>query len=225
MMRIDIISVVPALMHSFFEHSICRRASDAGIVDMVFHDLHDFSLKKHRQVDDYQFGGGAGMVIAIEPLSRCLDQLISERTYNEVIFFTPDGVLLKQGLANQLSLHENMIFICGHYKGIDERIRDKYVTKEVSIGDYVLSGGELAAAVCADAIIRLLPGALGDESSALTDSFQDGLLAAPVYTRPAEFNGQKVPDILLSGHDQNINAWRHEQAVIRTQERRPDLLT
>jgi tRNA (guanine37-N1)-methyltransferase len=225
MMRIDIISVVPALMHSFFEHSICRRASDAGIVDMVFHDLHDFSLKKHRQVDDYQFGGGAGMVIAIEPLSRCLDQLISERTYNEVIFFTPDGVLLKQGLANQLSLHENMIFICGHYKGIDERIRDKYVTKEVSIGDYVLSGGELAAAVCADAIIRLLPGALGDESSALTDSFQDGLLAAPVYTRPAEFNGQKVPDILLSGHDQNINAWRHQQAVIRTQERRPDLLT
>jgi tRNA (guanine37-N1)-methyltransferase len=224
MMRIDIISVVPALMHSFFEHSICRRASDAGIVDMFFHDLHDFSIKKHRQVDDYQFGGGAGMVIAIEPLSRCLDQLISERTYNEVIFFTPDGVLLKQGLANQLSLHENMIFICGHYKGIDERIRDKYVTKEVSIGDYVLSGGELAAAVCADAIIRLLPGALGDESSALTDSFQDGLLAAPVYTRPAEFNGQKVPDILLSGHDRNINAWRHEQAVIRTQERRPDLL-
>jgi tRNA (guanine37-N1)-methyltransferase len=225
MMRIDIISVIPALMHSFFEHSICKRASDADLVDIVFHDLHDFSLKKHRQVDDYPFGGGAGMVMAIEPLSRCLDQLLSERPYDEVIFFTPDGQLLKQGLANQLSLNTNMIFICGHYKGIDERVRDKYVTREVSIGDYVLSGGELAAAVTADAIIRLLPGALGDESSALTDSFQDGLLAPPVYTRPSEFNGQTVPEVLLSGHDRNIDAWRHEQSVLRTQKRRPDLLS
>ena len=224
MMRIDIISVIPALMHSFFGHSICKRASDAGLVDIVFHDLHDFSLKKHRQVDDYPFGGGAGMVMAIEPLSRCLDQLLSERPYDEVIFFTPDGQLLKQGLANQLSLNLNMIFICGHYKGIDERIREKYVTKEISIGDYVLSGGELAAAVTADAIIRLIPGAIGDESSALTDSVQDGLLAPPVYTRPALWNGMEVPEILRSGNDKKIEAWRHEQAVSRTQARRPDLL-
>jgi tRNA (guanine37-N1)-methyltransferase len=225
MMRIDIISVVPSLMSSFFEHSICKRAANAGLVEVVLHDLHDFSEKKHKQVDDYPFGGGAGMVISIEPLSKCLDTLMAERTYDEVIFFSPDGLVFNQGLANQLSLCANMIFICGHYKGIDERIREKYVTKEISIGDYVLSGGELAAAVCADAIIRLIPGAIGDEMSALTDSFQDGLLAPPVYTRPASFQGMDVPEILRSGNDKLIEAWRHEQAVQRTMQRRPDLLT
>lgn len=225
MMRIDIISVVPSLMSSFFEHSICKRAANAGLVEVVLHDLHDFSEKKHKQVDDYPFGGGAGMVIAIEPLTKCLDTLMTERTYDEVIFFSPDGLVFKQGLANQLSLCTNMIFICGHYKGIDERVREKYVTKEISIGDYVLSGGELAAAVCADAIIRLIPGAIGDEMSALTDSFQDGLLAPPVYTRPASFQGMDVPEILRSGNDKLIEAWRHEQAVQRTMQRRPDLLT
>jgi tRNA (guanine37-N1)-methyltransferase len=225
MMRIDIISVVPSLMSSFFEHSICKRAANAGLVEVVLHDLHDFSEKKHKQVDDYPFGGGAGMVIAIEPLTKCLDTLMAERTYDEVIFFSPDGLVFKQGLANQLSLCTNMIFICGHYKGIDERVREKYVTKEISIGDYVLSGGELAAAVCADAIIRLIPGAIGDEMSALTDSFQDGLLAPPVYTRPASFQGMDVPEILRSGNDKLIEAWRHEQAVQRTMQRRPDLLT
>ena len=224
-MRIDIISVVPSLMSSFFEHSICKRAANAGLVEVVLHDLHDFSEKKHKQVDDYPFGGGAGMVIAIEPLTKCLDTLMAERTYDEVIFFSPDGLVFKQGLANQLSLCTNMIFICGHYKGIDERVREKYVTKEISIGDYVLSGGELAAAVCADAIIRLIPGAIGDEMSALTDSFQDGLLAPPVYTRPASFQGMDVPEILRSGNDKLIEAWRHEQAVQRTMQRRPDLLT
>jgi tRNA (guanine37-N1)-methyltransferase len=225
MMRIDIISVVPSLMSSFFEHSICKRAANAGLVEVVLHDLHDFSEKKHKQVDDYPFGGGAGMVIAVEPLTKCLDTLMAERTYDEVIFFSPDGLVFKQGLANQLSLCTNMIFICGHYKGIDERVREKYVTKEISIGDYVLSGGELAAAVCADAIIRLIPGAIGDEMSALTDSFQDGLLAPPVYTRPASFQGMDVPEILRSGNDKLIEAWRHEQAVQRTMQRRPDLLT
>ena len=225
MMRIDIISVVPNLMSSFFDHSICKRAADAGLVEVVLHDLHDFSDKKHKQIDDYPFGGGAGMVIAIEPLTKCLDSLLDERSYDEIIFFSPDGHVFKQGLANQLSLSTNLIFICGHYKGIDERVREKYVTKEISIGDYVLSGGELAAAVCADAIIRLIPGAIGDGMSALTDSFQDGLLAPPVYTRPASFQGMDVPEILRSGNDKLIDAWRHEQAVQRTMQRRPDLLT
>ncbi len=224
MMRIDIISVVPALMNSFFEHSICARAAKAGLVEVIFHDLHDYSEKKHKQVDDYPFGGGAGMVMAVEPLAKCVETLKAERDYDEVIFFSPDGIVLKQGLVNQLSLGENFLFICGHYKGIDERIREKYVTKEISIGDYVLSGGELAAAVTADAIIRLIPGAIGDESSALTDSFQDGLLAPPVYTRPASFDGMDVPEVLLSGHEKKIEEWRHEQAVLRTQSRRPDLL-
>lgn len=223
-MRIDIISVVPALMNSFFEHSICARAAKAGLVEVVFHDLHDFSEKKHKQVDDYPFGGGAGMVLAVEPLSKCVEFLKSEREYDEIIYFSPDGIVLKQGLVNRLSLGNNLLFICGHYKGIDERIREKYVTKEISIGDYVLSGGELAAAVTADAIIRLIPGAIGDESSALTDSFQDGLLAPPVYTRPASFDGMDVPEVLLSGHEKKIEEWRHEQAVLRTQTRRPDLL-
>ncbi|MEY3917733.1 MAG: tRNA ((37)-N(1))-methyltransferase [Bacteroidota bacterium] len=224
MMRIDIISVVPALMNSFFEHSICARAAKAGLVEVVFHDLHDYSEKKHKQVDDYPFGGGAGMVMAVEPLAKCIEKLKADRNYNEIIYFSPDGIVLKQGLVNQLSLGENFLFICGHYKGIDERIREKYVTKEISIGDYVLSGGELAAAVTADAIIRLIPGAIGDESSALTDSFQDGLLAPPVYTRPASFDGMDVPAVLLSGHEKKIEEWRHEQAVLRTQMRRPDLL-
>jgi tRNA (guanine37-N1)-methyltransferase len=224
MMRIDIISVVPALMNSFFEHSICARAAKAGLVEVVFHDLHDYSEKKHKQVDDYPFGGGAGMVMAVEPLAKCIETLKADRNYNEIIYFSPDGIVLKQGLVNQLSLGENFLFICGHYKGIDERIREKYVTKEISIGDYVLSGGELAAAVTADAIIRLIPGAIGDESSALTDSFQDGLLAPPVYTRPASFDGMDVPAVLLSGHEKKIEEWRHEQAVLRTQMRRPDLL-
>ena len=224
MMRIDIISVVPALMNSFFEHSICARAAKAGLVEVVFHDLHDFSEKKHKQIDDYPFGGGAGMVMAVEPLAKCIEFLKAERDYTEIIYFSPDGIVLKQGLVNQLSLGENLLFICGHYKGIDERIREKYVTIEISIGDYVLSGGELAAAVTADAIIRLIPGAIGDESSALTDSFQDGLLAPPVYTRPASFDGMDVPEVLLSGHEKKIEDWRHEQAVMRTQARRPDLL-
>jgi tRNA (guanine37-N1)-methyltransferase len=206
MMRIDIISVVPALMNSFFEHSICARAAKAGLVEVVFHDLHDYSEKKHKQVDDYPFGGGAGMVMAVEPLAKCIETLKADRNYNEIIYFSPDGIVLKQGLVNQLSLGENLLFICGHYKGIDERIR------------------ELAAAVTADAIIRLIPGAIGDESSALTDSFQDGLLAPPVYTRPASFEGMDVPAVLLSGHEKKIEEWRHEQAVLRTQTRRPDLL-
>ncbi|MHA8066147.1 tRNA (guanosine(37)-N1)-methyltransferase TrmD [Aquirufa sp. ROCK2-A2] len=223
-MRIDIISVVPALMNSFFEHSICKRAANAGLVEIHLHDLHDFSSKKFRQVDDYPFGGGAGMVIAVEPLHNCIQSLTKERTYDEIIYFTPDGKVLNQGLSNQLSLRNNLIFICGHYKGIDERIREKYVTLEISIGDYVLSGGELAAAVCADSIIRLIPGAIGDESSALTDSFQDGLLAPPVYTRPASYDGMDVPEILLSGHEKKIDAWRYEQSVLRTKQRRPDLL-
>lgn len=224
MMRIDIISVVPSLMNSFFEHSICKRASNAGLVEIHLHDLHDFSNKKFRQVDDYPFGGGAGMVIAVEPLDNCIKALTKDRNYDEIIYFSPDGKVLNQGLSNQLSLKNNLLFICGHYKGIDERIREKYVTLEISIGDYVLSGGELAAAVCADSIIRLIPGAIGDESSALTDSFQDGLLAAPVYTRPASYDGMDVPEVLLSGHEKKIDAWRHEQSIQRTQKRRPDLL-
>lgn len=224
MMRIDIISVVPALMNSFFEHSICKRASNAGLVEIHLHDLHDFSNKKFRQVDDYPFGGGAGMVIAVEPLDNCIKALTKDRNYDEIIYFSPDGKVLNQGLSNQLSLKNNLLFICGHYKGIDERIREKYVTLEISIGDYVLSGGELAAAVCADSIIRLIPGSIGDESSALTDSFQDGLLAAPVYTRPASYDGMDVPEVLLSGHEKKIDAWRHEQSILRTQKRRPDLL-
>lgn len=224
MIRIDIISVIPDLMKSFFEHSICKRAQKNNLVEIHLHDLHDYSVKKHRQVDDYPFGGGAGMVLSPEPLSKAIESLQSERTYDEVIFFTPDGETLNQNTVNGLANRSNMLFICGHYKGIDERIRQKYVTKEISIGDYVLSGGELAAAVTADAIVRLIPGAIGDETSALTDSFQDGLLSAPVYTRPANFNGMEVPDVLLSGHDKKISDWRFEQSLSRTKQRRPDLL-
>jgi len=225
MIRIDIISVIPDLMKSFFEHSICKRAQKNNLVEIHLHDLHDFSSKKHRQVDDYPFGGGAGMVLSPEPLSKAIESLQTDRNYDEVIFFSPDGQTLQQNMVNGLANKTNMIFICGHYKGIDERIREKYVTQEISIGDYVLSGGELAAAVTADAIVRLIPGAIGDETSALTDSFQDGLLSAPVYTRPANFEGMEVPGVLLSGHDKKISEWRFEQSLSRTKQRRPDLLT
>lgn len=222
-MRIDILSVVPKLMESFFAHSILKRGQEAGHVEVVLHDIRDYSLSKQKQVDDYAFGGGAGMVMAIEPIARCIRHLQSERSYDEVIYMTPDGERFNQGIANQLSLGGNLMFLCGHYKGVDQRVRDLFITKEISIGDYVLSGGELAAAVCADAIIRLIPGVLNDETSALTDSFQDNLLAPPVYTRPAEFEGARVPDILLSGHEAKINEWRFDESVRRTRERRPDL--
>ncbi len=222
-MRIDIISVVPKLMESFFAHSILKRGQEAGHVEVVLHDLRDYSLSKQRQVDDYAFGGGAGMVMSVEPIARCIRHLQSERHYDEVIYMTPDGETFNQQMANQLSLQGNLLFLCGHYKGVDQRVRDMFITKEISIGDYVLSGGELAAAVCADAIIRLIPGVLNDETSALTDSFQDNLLAPPVYTRPAEFEGVGVPPVLLSGHEAKINEWRFEQSIERTKTRRPDL--
>ncbi|MEO0877912.1 MAG: tRNA (guanosine(37)-N1)-methyltransferase TrmD [Bacteroidota bacterium] len=223
-MRIDIISVLPELLHSPFEHSIMKRAQQKGLLEVVVHNLRDYGIGRHKQIDDYQFGGGAGMVMMCEPLVKCLDDLKGERNYQEVIFLTPDGDRYRQGIANELSLKENIILICGHYKGIDERIREQYVTREISIGDYVLSGGELAAAVLVDSIGRLLPGVLGDEQSALTDSFQDDLLAPPVYTRPADFRGWKVPEILTSGNTRKIEEWRYEQALQRTKDRRPDLL-
>lgn len=223
-MRIDIITCLPRLLESPFGHSILERAQKKGLVEVVVHDLRDYSTTKSRQVDDYAFGGGAGMVMMIEPIDKCISALQSERAYDEVIYLTPDGATLNQQMANRLSLHKNLIMLCGHYKGVDERVRDKYITKEISIGDYVLSGGELAAAVLSDTIIRLLPGVLSDETSALTDSFQDHMLAPPVYTRPAEYKGMKVPDILTSGHAKKIEDWRHEKAIERTTERRPDLL-
>jgi tRNA (guanine37-N1)-methyltransferase len=223
-MRIDIISVVPALLEGPFSHSIMKRAQDKGLLEVHVHDLRGWGLGKHRQLDDYQFGGGAGMVMICEPLANCLDQFKAEREYAEIIYMTPDGQRYDQRLANRLSLGGDLLIICGHYKGIDERIREHYVTLEISIGDYVLSGGELAAAVVVDSIGRLIPGVLGDETSALFDSFQDDLLAPPVYTRPAEFRGWKVPDILLSGHAHKIDEWRFDQSLKRTRERRPDLL-
>ncbi|KAA6434182.1 tRNA (guanosine(37)-N1)-methyltransferase TrmD [Dyadobacter flavalbus] len=223
-MRIDIVTCVPSLLDSFFAHSILKRAQQGGFVEVVIHDIRDYSVNKHRTIDDYAFGGGAGMVLQIEPIARCIRKLQSERQYDEVIYLTPDGELMQQRMVNQLSLKGNLILLCGHYKGVDQRVRDLFVTKEVSIGDYVLSGGELAAAVLADAIIRLLPGVLNDETSALTDSFQDNLLAPPVYTRPADFEGNKVPEILMSGHEAKIESWRYEQSLRRTKERRPDLL-
>lgn len=222
--RIDIISCVPRLLDSYFDHSILKRAKDAGLAEVIIHDLRDYSENKHRQVDDYAFGGGAGMVLGIEPIAKCIRHLQSFRTYDEIIYMTPDGDVFDQKTANRLSMTKNLIILCGHYKGIDERVREFFITKEISIGDYVLSGGELPAAVISDAIIRLIPGVLNDETSALTDSFQDNLLAPPVYTRPAEFEGLKVPDVLLSGHEKKINDWRLEQSIKRTQERRPDLL-
>lgn len=223
-MHIDIISVQPGLLKSPFQHSIMKRASDKGLLSIAIHDLRPFGLGKYKQIDDYQYGGGAGMVMMCEPLSNCIESLQQEKKYDEVIYMTPDGGTLNQSMANQLSLSQSLLIICGHYKGIDQRIRDMYVTKEISIGDYVLSGGELAAAVLVDSIGRLLPGVLNDGSSALSDSFQDNLLAPPVYTRPAEFKGAKVPDILLSGHEAKIDAWRYEQSIERTKRLRPDLL-
>ncbi|MCY7358594.1 MAG: tRNA (guanosine(37)-N1)-methyltransferase TrmD [Rudanella sp.] len=223
-MRIDIITCLPRLLDSYFAHSILQRAQQAGHAEVVVHDLRDYTADKHRRVDDYMFGGGAGMVMQIEPIARCIRSLQAERTYDEVIYMTPDGERLNQRAVNTLSLKENLIILCGHYKGVDERVRERFITREISIGDFVLSGGELPAAVLSDAIIRLIPGVLNDETSALTDSFQDNLLAPPVYTRPAEWEGMKVPDTLLSGHEAKIDDWRHEQAMERTRTRRPDLL-
>lgn len=223
-MRIDIITCLPKLLESPFADSILKRAQDKKLVEVHVHDLRPYSTNKHRTTDDYAFGGGAGMVMTIEPIDRCISSLKSERTYDEVIYMSPDGELLSQPLANKLSLYKNLVILCGHYKGVDERVREHLITKEISIGNYVLSGGELAAAVLADSIIRLLPGVLSDETSALTDSFQDGLVAPPVYIRPAEYKGWKVPDILLSGHEAKIAEWRHEQALERTKKRRPDIL-
>lgn len=224
-MRIDILSVVPRLMDSFFAHSILKRAVDKGLAEVHLHDIREYATGKNRQVDDYAFGGGAGMVLQIEPIARCIRKLMAERTYDEVIYLTPDGERLVQSSVNQLSLRGNLLLLCGHYKGVDQRVRDIFVTKEISIGDYVLSGGELAAAVLADAILRLVPGVLNDETSALTDSFQDNLLAPPVYTRPAVFEDSAVPDVLLSGHEAKIEDWRSEQAIAITRRKRPDLLT
>jgi len=223
-MRIDIIAVVPELLQSPFQHSIFKRAVEKGLASVHFPDLRQYGLGNYKQIDDYSFGGGAGMVLMIEPIDACISALKAERTYDEVIYLTPDGETLSQPMANALSLKENIIILCGHYKGVDQRVRDHFVTKEISIGDYVLSGGELAAAVLSDAIVRLIPGVLSDETSALTDSFQDNLLAPPIYTRPAEYKGWKVPDILLSGNTPLIENWREEQAYKRTEERRPDLL-
>ncbi|MET1259697.1 tRNA (guanosine(37)-N1)-methyltransferase TrmD [Flagellimonas sp. DF-77] len=223
-MRIDIITVLPELLRSPFEASILKRAIDKGLVSVHLHDLRTFGIGNYKQVDDYQFGGGAGMVLMAEPIDRCITQLQDARDYDEIIYMTPDGERFDQGIANALSLKENLIVLCGHYKGVDQRVRDRWVTRELSIGDYVLSGGELAAAVVSDALIRLLPGVLNDETSALTDTFQDGLLAPPVYTRPAEYKGMSVPEVLTSGNFAKIEAWREEQALKRTEERRPDLL-
>lgn len=223
-MRLDIITCLPELFEGPMNQSIVKRSQTKGHVEIAIHNLRDYTTNKHKNVDDYAFGGGAGMVLTIEPIDKCISKLKSERDYQEIIYLTPDGETLNQQMANRLSLNENMILLCGHYKGVDQRVREHLITKEISIGDYVLSGGELAAMVLADALIRLVPGVLNDESSALTDSFQDSLLAPPVYSRPAEYNGWKVPDVLLSGHEANIEEWRHQQAVQRTMERRPDLL-
>jgi tRNA (guanine37-N1)-methyltransferase len=224
-MRIVILTVLPDLLESPLNHSIMKRARDKGLLEVEVHHLRKWAVNDYGQVDDYQFGGGAGMVMMCEPLANAIEELSKSKPFDEVIYLTPDGESFNQSMANQLSLKQNLLIICGHYKGIDERIRERFVTKEISIGDYVLSGGELAAAVVVDAIGRLLPGVLNDETSALFDSFQDNLLAPPVYTRPAEFRGWKVPDILLSGDQKKIDEWRYEQSVIRTEKRRPDLFT
>ena len=222
-MRIDIITVSPELIKSPFEHSIIKRGINKGLVEVHFHNLRDYAINKYGKIDDTQFGGGAGMVLMIEPIDKCISKLKTERDYDEVIYMTPDAQVLNQQTANTLSLKENIIILCGHYKGVDQRVRDLFITKEVSIGDYVLSGGELGAAVLCDSIIRLIPGVIGDETSALTDSFQDDLLAPPVYTRPATYKDVKVPDILLSGNFPKIEVWRSEQAIERTQSIRPDI--
>lgn len=223
-MRIDILTILPQLMESPLSGSIMQRAQDKGHVEIHFHNIRDYSTNKHKNVDDYQYGGGAGMVMSIEPIAAVIEKLQAERPYDEIIYMTPDGEVLDQAMCNQLSLKGNIIILCGHYKGVDQRVRDMFVTKEISVGSFVLSGGEIAANILIDAVVRLVPGVLNDETSALTDSFQDGLLAPPVYTRPPEFKGMKVPDILLSGDFPKIEKWREEQAYQRTKERRPDLL-
>ncbi len=222
-MRIDILTGLPSLLESPLNDSIVKRAQTKGHVEIMVHDLRDYSTSKHRNIDDYAFGGGAGMVMLMEPIARCIEKLQKERDYDDIIYMTPDGTTLTQKMANSLSVKENLIILCGHYKGVDERVREKYITREISIGDYVLSGGELAAAVLADALIRLIPGVLNNETSALTDSFQDDLLAPPVFTRPAEYQGLKVPEILTSGNEKAIETWRMDQAMERTRLRRPDL--
>ena len=223
-MRIDILTLLPELLEGPFSASIMKRAQDKKLVEIHFHNIRDYATNKHKNVDDYQYGGGAGMVMSIEPIVNVIEKLQNERTYDEEIYMTPDGVLLEQAICNDLSLKGNIILLCGHYKGIDERIREHFITKEISIGSYVLSGGEIAAAVLTDAVVRLLPGVLSDETSALTDSFQDNLLSPPVYTRPPEFRGWKVPEVLLSGNFPNIEKWREDKALERTKDRRPDLL-
>ena len=223
-MRIDILTIHPELLKSPFKHSILSRAIDSKLVHIELHDIRSYSNDKHKRVDDYQFGGGAGMVMTIQPIADCIEKLKNERKYDAIIYMTPDGKRLEQSISNHFSCLKNIIILCGHYKGVDQRIRDHYITHEISIGDYVLTGGELGAAVLCDSIIRLIPGVISDETSALTDSFQDNLLAPPVYTRPANYNGWEVPEILLSGHQQKIEDWRQAQALERTEEKRPDLL-
>lgn len=223
-MRIDILTIFPEIFSGPFNHSIIKRAQEKNIVNINLHNFRDYATDKHKRVDDYPYGGGAGMVMMIEPIALCIEHLKSQRKYDEVIFLSPDGELFDQGMANHISTLENIILLCGHYKGIDERIRESLITKEISIGNYVLSGGELAAAVICDSIIRIIPGVLSDETSALSDSFQDNILSPPVYTRPYNYNGLKVPDILLSGNDNEINKWKTEQAIKRTKKRRPELL-
>ncbi|MEY5068745.1 MAG: tRNA ((37)-N1)-methyltransferase TrmD [Bacteroidota bacterium] len=224
-MRFDIVTVLPGLLEGPFAHSILQRAQQKGLAEIHVHNLRDYADNKHKSVDDYPYGGGSGMVMTIQPFANCIEALKKERQYDEIIFMSPDGERLNQPIANHLVSHQNILILCGHYKGIDQRIRDIYVTREISIGDYVLSGGELPAAVLVDAVVRLIPGVLSDETSALSDSFQDDLLDAPVYTRPAEWKGHSVPDILLSGNQKAIDEWRHEQALERTRNRRPDLLS
>ena len=223
-MRIDILTLFPEMFDGPFSESILKRAREKGLVDIKLHDIRDYSTNKHKRVDDYPFGGGAGMVMQIEPIALLIDKLKSERNYSEIIYMTPDGNRLNQKIVNSVSLCENIIVLCGHYKGVDQRIRDHFITREISIGDYVLTGGELAAAVLVDAVTRLIPGVISDETSALTDSFQDNLLSPPVYTRPSVFRGWKVPDVLLSGHQANIDKWNEDQAFERTKSLRPDLL-
>lgn len=222
-MNIDILTLFPAMFDSPFGHSIIKRALEKELVRIDLHDIRDYSQSKHRSVDDYPFGGGAGMVMQIEPIDLCMQHLKSQRTYDEIIYLSPDGELFDQKMANQLSTRQNIMFLCGHYKGVDERVREHLVTREVSIGNYVLTGGELATAIIVDAIVRLIPGAIGDEQSALSDSFQDDLISPPVYTRPADYKGWKVPEILLSGHQARIEEWRHEQSIIRTKLKRPGM--
>lgn len=224
-MRIDILTIFPEMFDGAFKHSIIRRSQEKGIVEIHLHNIRDYATDKHKRVDDYQYGGGSGMVMMIDPISKCIDELAENTAYDEIIFMTPDGEKLAQALANRLSTFQNILILCGHYKGIDERIREKYVTREISIGDYVLSGGELAAAVLTDTIVRLIPGVLNDETSALSDSFQNNLLSPPVYTRPYDYKGMKVPDVLLSGNDKEIENWRMDHALKRTKIRRPDLLS